>query len=155
VKSSGFTLIEILVVLAIVGVVLLVAVPNYRDRASDQRILAAVRALISELRGAQQEAVAIRAPVTVTFDAADRACPRGAGSYAVRRGVAPVRRVCLPPDVQITTVPLPRITFGATGVPGQGMTVRLQSARTARAFDVSVTPETGAVSYVPVADGAR
>jgi len=145
VRSSGFTLIEILVVLGIVGVLLLVGIPNFRDRASDERAAATARQLAADLRAAQQEAVALRTAVSVRFAAADVSCPQGSASYATLRGAALVRRVCLPRDVQVTSLPPAGVTFEAMGIPRDGVTVRLRSARTARAFAISVVRETGAV----------
>lgn len=149
VKSPGFTLIEVLVVLGIMGVLLAVGIPNYLDRASDQRTLAAARQLAADLRVAQREAVAQRMPVTVTFAASDAACPTGSASYASRLESTLLKLVCLPRDVRLEPAPLPRITFEALGTADYGITVRLRSARTAKTIRISVLPETGAVVNAP------
>ena len=144
--ARGFTVIELIVVLGILGALVLVGVPNVRDRASEQRLAAAARLLASDLRLARDRALALRAPVTVAFSTSDAACPAGADAYVVLRGATRVKRVCLPPDVRLEAAPSPRVTFDGLGHAADGITIRLRSARTGRTVQLAVSAGTGAVT---------
>jgi general secretion pathway protein H len=71
-KTSGFTLIELMVTLALAGL-LLALVPPLLDKGGDRaRLLHDQRGLISQLRLARSEAIAADHPVTLRFDLAGR-----------------------------------------------------------------------------------
>jgi type IV fimbrial biogenesis protein FimT len=136
----GFTLLETVVVLAIISVSLVLAVPSYLNRASNERALNAARALASDLQVAQQEAVTRRMAVTVRFSAADAACPAGRAlaSYVIAAASAVIKRTCLPADVEWSPPPTTTLTFQPLGTPRAGMTMTLQSARTGRPHTVAI-----------------
>tara|TARA_B110000305_G_scaffold208690_1_gene241124 strand:+ start:521 stop:1117 length:597 start_codon:yes stop_codon:yes gene_type:complete len=65
VTANGFTLIEMLVAVLILGVLLLVAVPGFSDLISNNRMVSEVYVLRATLSHARSEALARRAPVVV------------------------------------------------------------------------------------------
>ena len=65
VTANGFTLIEMLVAVLILGVLLLVAAPGFSDLISNNRMVSEVYALRATLSHARSEALARRAPVVV------------------------------------------------------------------------------------------
>lgn len=144
-KSSGFTVIELMVVMSIIGILLLVGVPNYFNYASDQRVVTTAQTLAADLRVAQREAVAQRTPITVSFSAADTSCAAGSPSYTALMGSTVLKRSCFPPDVRLASLSAARITFEALGMPQAGMTMVVRSTRTSKAIKLSVLAETGAV----------
>src|ERR1700693_1432676 len=69
-RAGGFTLVETLVVLAIIGVVLAAALPLYSGLAPRLRIASASQELLADLRLARNEAVTEKTVATVTFHSA-------------------------------------------------------------------------------------
>lgn len=150
--AAGFSLLEMVVVLAIAGFLLSVVLPTYSNYASNQRTLAAARTLASDLRAAQQEAVTRRAEITVTFSSADAACTSGGAhaSYTITQGAAVIKRTCISSDVEWAPQPEAPVTFQSTGAAPVGATLTMRSARTSTRHTVTIQPGTGAVS-----DGMR
>lgn len=67
----GFTLLELTVVLAIIGLLMAIAVPAFRSFVPRFRLAAASRELTEDLRGARREALTDKTVVPVVFDTAD------------------------------------------------------------------------------------
>ncbi len=145
---EGFTFLETVIVLALVGTVLALAVPSYLNRMSTERALSAARTLAADLHVAQQEAVTRRAAVITTFLRADAACPGGepAASYVITSASSVIKRTCLPADVEWAPVPAARLAFQSLGIPDTGMTIALRSMRSGRQYAVTVKPETGVIT---------
>ena len=66
--SSGFTLIEMMIVVAIIGVVAALAAPNYRDWTERYQLRTAAEELQRQLGVAQMTAISRNIPVTVTIN---------------------------------------------------------------------------------------
>src|SRR5688500_7419536 len=77
--QQGYSLVEALVVVAIIGLISVVTVPNFISLYRAGRIKSSVRNFNSDLRAARQRAVARYRPVKVTFSP-------GANTYAVFEG---------------------------------------------------------------------
>lgn len=67
-KSSGFTLIELMVVVAILAVVVAIAAPSFGDLQKDSRLDSAAKNLNSAIRLARSEAIAKNAFVRVEIE---------------------------------------------------------------------------------------
>lgn len=147
-NPEGFTLLETVIVLAIVSIGLALAVPGYLNRASNERTLGAARTLSADLHMAQQEAVTRRAVMTVTFSAADPACTGGGplASYVIASASAVIKRTCLPSDVEWSPAPAPALAFQSLGAPDAGLTITLRSARTGRQHTVTIKAEGGVIA---------
>ena len=143
---TGFSLLEMLIVLCVLGIVLAIVLPSYGRFASNQRTLAASHLLASDLRVAQQEAVTRRAEVSVTFSAADPACSGHPASYALGEPETVIKRVCLPPDVGWAPRQAHPVVFQPEGSAEGDASVIVQSARTGKRFAVTVAAGTGAVT---------
>ncbi len=66
-REQGYSLVELLVVLAIIGVVSLVTVPNFMAMARSGRIKTSLRDFASALRTARERSVTRYMPYKVTF----------------------------------------------------------------------------------------
>ena len=74
-RTGGVSLIELIVTVAIVGILAAMAAPSFADLLSERRIAGAQTALVDALRSARSEAVKRRATVTVcALDASGEGC---------------------------------------------------------------------------------
>lgn len=69
-RTAGLTLVELMVGLAVLGILLSLAVPSFRDLLSAQRGRSAAYSLVSDLVLARSEAVKRGSPVVLTAAAA-------------------------------------------------------------------------------------
>ena len=66
-NSSGFTLVELMVVVAIVAILAVIAAPSYRDMIDRSRLRAATDDLVSVMSNARANAVKLDRDVNVSF----------------------------------------------------------------------------------------
>ena len=66
-QSAGFTLIELMIVIAITAILTALAVPSFSVTLDNQRISGAAEAVLSDLRWARSEAIKRNTEVRVTF----------------------------------------------------------------------------------------
>ncbi len=73
-RSTGFTLVEAVFVLAIMAIILSVAAPNYSQYHQRQQLLAAAETLTTELRNARELSVSSATPIYVNYRAGTPWC---------------------------------------------------------------------------------
>lgn len=66
-NKTGFTLLELIIVVAILGIVSAIAAPNYMNYMAERRLKGAARMVMSDLMAARQKAVSQNINVTVAF----------------------------------------------------------------------------------------
>jgi type IV fimbrial biogenesis protein FimT len=114
-RTPGFTIIELMLVIAVTAVVVTLAVPSMRDFMIRQRVKAVNSELVNDLQFARSESITRSRPVRVTFRQNEAMT-----CYAIHtRGLLgdcdcrqPAGSVCpeLPELVEIKTVQVPRST---------------------------------------------
>ena len=134
-KNAGFTMIEVIIVIAVIGVATVVAVPAYLSMLPDIRLNGAVRDLKSDLNLAKQRAIRENGQMAVKFDAVnnqytiflDNGVGGGIAGDFNRNGTESVlKTVGMPEGVTMsavsfatvgTTPSLPGFSFDGRGLP--------------------------------------
>lgn len=114
-KPKGYTLIEILVVLSIVGLIFAASFASFREFSRRQAMLSAARNLKSDIKLVQEQAIAGKKPQGCD-ELTHYALAFTASSYEITaecvNGSYAVKEVAMPVDVTISSLPVPNpITF--------------------------------------------
>lgn len=75
-KNAGFTLVETLVVVAIIGVLAVMAAPSFSEQIKQQRVEGAAEGLVAALQNAKVEAIKTNVPsgMTIVFTSSGAVC---------------------------------------------------------------------------------
>lgn len=131
--KKGFTLLEILVVISILGCISAVAVPNIINWRSKHQLRGAINALFGDLQLARLSAIRRGQSITVAFNAQSNSYEMFTdlnGNWARDTGEFLLRTIVLPPGVTIASARygpahVPYNRFSTQGVPSYTGTVRL------------------------------
>jgi type IV fimbrial biogenesis protein FimT len=66
-KNTGFTLVELMIAIAIIAILAVLAAPSFRDTLQSQRVEGAAEALMAALHNAKAEAVKTNAEMRIVF----------------------------------------------------------------------------------------
>lgn len=138
----GFTLVELVLVIIIIGIVSAIALPRFAQANARQQLDAAARRVANDLEKAQHLARASSNWVTLSFDTAEN-------SYtfaSVSNDVLEVQLAESPYQVKLTKAAFndaPLVVFNGFGVPNAGGTITLKSSA---GFAVITLDTSGSVS---------
>lgn len=122
-KDSGFTLMEIMVVIGIVGILSAIAIPSYFQWLPRHQVGNAARTVMSTLEFARINAVKTNADVTVIFDWANE-------RLTVDSGGTTLRTRQMPNDVDLQDINLGSpVTFNGHGFSSDSGQVRVENSK--------------------------
>lgn len=136
--ERGYTALELVVVISLVGILLVVGLPGIRGALAREEIDGWVRAIVHEISAAQQAALTRRASVTAAFD--------GSTFTVVAPGVGALRTETLPSHISFGGG-LQAVTFDRRGEPSGDMTITVTSSRAGKTYTITIQPGTGRVDY--------
>jgi prepilin-type N-terminal cleavage/methylation domain-containing protein len=130
-KTSGFTLMELMVVIAITAILAAIAIPNLISWRSNYQLRGSAREVQSAINGARLAAIKENALVTVTFDAGARTIQTSVTNRSDSNAVPRTTTTRLRPTVQIASINFTSnpFRFNSRGLPITNANTNFASGR--------------------------
>jgi prepilin-type N-terminal cleavage/methylation domain-containing protein len=153
-KQSGFTILELIIVIALLSIIAAVGIPNYLNWLPDIRLKSAARNLKSDLMLAQQRAIRENASVAIVFSPGsnsydiflDNSTVAGeANNWFRDASEETMKTESMPSNVAMDLAafglgPDPRVRFNGRGLPNVSGEVRLSNTKNIiRRITLSIT----------------
>jgi type IV fimbrial biogenesis protein FimT len=145
VRSRGFTLIELMITLTILGIMLAFGIPSFREFVANQKVKSAGYELMTAVLMARSEAVKRNAsllitPVSTTAWASGWSLTAGATTILQQQSMDGVTITPQSSPDPTTAMELADLTFGPTGRPNTTVYFQLTGGGTAATRCVKVDP---------------
>jgi prepilin-type N-terminal cleavage/methylation domain-containing protein len=132
-RAAGFSLFELVLVVAIIGVLASIALPRYADAMLHHRAKAAARRIVADIAFARSRAVAQSANQSVVFDLLASTYVLSGAADLDRPGLTySVDLAASPYQVKIISIDFggrPNVNFDGYGMPDSGGAVVLSAGR--------------------------
>lgn len=151
-RHRGFTLIELMVVLAVLAIVASIGIPNFRVLIQNNNISTQTNALLGVLQLARSEAVTQRQRITVCPSSDQSTCnsaPWSAGGIARRTSDGAIVRV-IPANTATTIFGASSLAYETDGTSSAGGTLRICDERgdaSSRTINVNVAGQASSRRY--------
>jgi len=145
-RQRGFSLIELLVVVALVGILAAIAFPSFTDWRRNMEYKSAARDIASILRDARQRAIATNREHRVEFDTANRRYRLTGGNLASGSTAWTVVKdwATLSASVNMSVAGATEKEFNPNGTSSTGSIAILDSSGTTR-YTITLTPNIGRI----------
>lgn len=127
-NSKGFSLVELIVVIAIMGIMSALIIPKMGSSSSEAKVKAAAREVVTNSRYARDQAITHGKDYTITFN-------KDASSYTIV-GTPDTITVDLPEGVKITSNSL-AVTYKSIGTTGNPGNVVITSGSSSKKIEFS------------------
>lgn len=139
-KQRGFTLLEVILAIAILGIILSIATPNLQKPLARYRLKSTGMQLATDLRWVRQQSIYGKAVmVNIWFSLSN-------DIYIIRENTKVILQRTLPPGIEFIEIELQQnpLTFSLAGAPGGGGRIGLKNAYGETCY-VYIMPSSGRI----------
>ncbi len=133
IKQKGFTLVEVMIVVAIIGILSAIAIPNISSWLPNIRLRAAARDVFSDMMRAKMEAIKTNTTTSLTFTSGT-GTPCVGGAYQFTNSTGIIIDISMAKDVCLSTPSNFPVGFSsrgtASGATGSIMLTHPQGSKT-------------------------